>query len=377
MTVKNRVLILILSTFLIYSCGTYRINNTLDFEEISNLEKLNGKYVANSEIRKKDESSQNALGIFNVFKENTDFINLVFEEPNKLKLTYLLDTNEGIVEKEVLFEGKRKKKFLEIYFSKKQFFIPLILSSVYIDRVRIGQDKNGDLIIRNFHDNSGNLLFIGGGNAKESTYHFIKSEKYKGLFPIKIDEKWGYSNAKKEINIHPRYDFAHVFNYNSARIKVNGKWGLIDSLGRKISPIHYDEISLVDTYQNPPIYFAEVNNKKGVLDTLGNEIIPVIYDNIDRKHEAVFRIKIGNKYGFATRMKVIVPAIYSEVKWFDNTGFAEAKRENEIYVVDMEGFEYKTEPYKFKDHIFINQKGNYKILIETKRKINFEEQFTN
>lgn len=377
MNIKNRVFILILSTFLIYSCGTYRINNTSDLEEILDLEKLNGQYFAYSEIRTKDEFSQNALGIFNVFKENTDFINLTFEEPNKLKLNYLIDTNEGTVEKEVLFEGKRKKKFLEIYFSKKQFLIPIVFNSVYIDRIRIGQDRNGDLIIRNLHDNSGNILFIGGGSGGEKAYYFKKSEKFKGLFPIKIDDKWGYSNSTKEIIILPKYDFAYVFNHNTARIKLNGKWGLINSLGKELTPIQYDSISLINTYKNPPIYFAEKNNKKGALDTLGNEIIPVIYDEIDRIYEPVFRIRLGNKYGFATREKIVVPAIYSEVNWYQHTGFAEVKRDDKIYVVDKEGFEYETEPYKLRDHLFINQKGPYKILIETKRKTTFEKQITN
>lgn len=375
MKLKSKIFILFASIFLFYSCGTYRINKTSDFEKISDWKKLEGSYLAKSEVSKKYKNQTTLLRMFSNLKEVADFVTIDFETPKKVRLTYLLETTEGIIKKESVFEGERKGKFFEIYFSKQQFFIPLLYSNVNIARIRVGQDKNGDLLIKNFYDRSGNILFFGAGGSAEFTYRFVKSNQYSGLFPINVNEKWGFSNANKEIVITPKYDFVYLFNHNSAKVKKGGKWGLINQIGEEITPLVYDTINLLYIHQKTPVYFVDKDNKKGILDTLGNVILPVIYDEIDRLYEPQLRIRIGDKYGLATKEKLLVPAIYSEVQWFRSNDYVEVTRNNKIYLLDKEGFEYQTELYSTKEYLLNSQNSKYKPILATKRRVNFDEQF--
>jgi hypothetical protein len=53
-----------------------------------------------------------------------------------------------------------------------------------------------------------------------------------GLAPVKIEGKWGYLNTKGEVVIQPAFDEATLFSEGIARINLNDKYGYIDTRGR-------------------------------------------------------------------------------------------------------------------------------------------------
>jgi len=149
---------------------------------------------------------------------------------------------------------------------------------------------------------------------------------------------------------------------------LNDKWGLINRQGEEITPIKYDEISLIDTVFSPPIFRATIGGKTGILDINGNEIIPVIYDFVaysNMGHYGLFSIRLGDKRGYATRTQVVIPAIYSEItgstKFINGSAGFSAKRDEQWFIVDRHGYEYEVG-------------RNRNPILETKRKIQFEEQ---
>ena len=361
---------------MLHSCGTYRINKTAAFTKLTDLQTLSGTYIGKSEASSKNKNVSYLLKNFNIDSEKADFVNLIFEEPNIVKLNYLVDSKEGTLQRELLLKGERKEQFLEIYFSKQQSFVPLLYSKVNIKRIRIGQDKDGDLLIMDFYDYSGNFLFFGAGSDFEKACHYTKFDNQIGLFPVFKNGKWGFINGEKEEIIIAKYDFAYAFANNAAKVKLNNKWGLIDSSGREIAPIVYDVLTSDYIFQKQPIYLVEKNNKKGILDIQGNEIIPTVYDSIDRLYSPEFRLKLGDKFGLATKEKIIIPAIYDEVEYFGNSPYVVAKKNENIYLVDKEGFEYKTEVAPLKDVLFKSQTHYYKPILTSKRKINLDEQFS-
>lgn len=153
------------------SCGTLKFNKTKEFVEFNpSITELNGEYYGNSEPTKRDYHQLNILQLFNL-EEKADFVNLSIDQ-NKIKLNYL----QGSENKEVAFEGKIRNKFLEIYFKKKQIIIPLFYSHIEIDRIRIGKDKNGNLVIMNYAENTGNILFFAAGTYDELPFIFKKSD---------------------------------------------------------------------------------------------------------------------------------------------------------------------------------------------------------
>ena len=71
----------------------------------------------------------------------TYYVDVKFEEPNKVHLTYPILKNDSLVIKNKTFTGKRKKKSLEIIFANQDIYIPLVYSDSNIDKLKIGLDK--------------------------------------------------------------------------------------------------------------------------------------------------------------------------------------------------------------------------------------------
>lgn len=377
---KRKVFILIASVFFIYSCGTYRINKTSDFKKTTNLDSLNGNYFSKPFPLKKNYN-KDFFSLINKSNTQSDFFNLEFIDKNNLKISYDEIVENKFVSKEIILNGKRKKKFFEVYFSKKQFFIPILYGNFDIDRLRIGFDKTGKILIRNFSDGSGNILFIGGGFSGESKSLFESVEKSSTIIPFSKDGKWGFKN-KQEIVIEPKYDFVRAFDEEFARVCINRKWGIIDKKGNLLTEIIYNQIQPIKNYKDNSFRysFVYINEKKGIINSTGKTTVPVIYDEIKDNGEFL-EIKIGNKVGFCDYENVIIPSIYDKLSnyIFHQYNFAEAERNNKIYYVDKEGYEYQTKPNPLYSKIGFLENGQPKYIpdIETKRKIGIEEQYQN
>lgn len=374
---RKKVFIFIVNIFLIYSCGTYRINNTSDFKKTTNLDSLNGKYFS-LPFRSKNTYNHDFFLLINKNNTKSDFFNLEFIDKNNLKISYDEIVENKFVSKEIILKGKRKKKFFEVYLSKKQFFIPILYGNFNIDRLRIGFDKTGKILVRNFSDYSGNILFIGGGFTGETKSLFEKVENSSSTIPFSNDGKWGFKK-KNDTIINPLYDFVRAFDGNCARVYKNSKWGLIDNKGNYLSEIIYDSINPIITNNDDSLkhYFAYLNKKKGIINSTGKITVPVIYDEIKNNGEFL-EIKIGDKVGFCSNEKVVIPSIYYRLSSYiyHQYNYAEAERNNIIYYVDKMGYEYQTKPNPYYSKIGFLENGQPKFIphIESKRKIELEEQ---
>jgi len=354
---------MVIIVFICSSCGTMRLNKTSDFAKINDVKDLNGHYLNRT-------NNHSILYCFDI-AEYADFVAIASEKADEIKLIYYNDT----ARQERIVNGQMKKNYFEIYFSKRQFIIPLIYSSCDIVRIRVGKSKDGKLLIREFLNQSGNLLFLSGGHSFETPYKFYYSTEYKDYMPIQKNALWGYSNSLGDIVISAKYDFASIFENNVARVKLDEKWGLINTQGEEITPFKYDFIEPIDTLDLPAIFRVFIGEKTGALDVSGNEIIPVIYDDmgafsdINNPNQDKFTrdkltlIRIGDKFGYANRSQVIIPALYSYIGGFIGN-YSLVERDGIYYIIDREMYEYETKGIG-KDR---------KPKLETKRKIQFEEQ---
>jgi len=315
---------------------------------------------------------QNFFSLLNKNNTPSDFFTLKFSAPNQLKISYVEIVEDKLVAKEIILTGKRKKKFFEVYFSKKQFFIPFLYGNFNIYRLRIGLDESGNIVVRNFSDFSGNVLFIGGGYNGETKSIFEKVENSAAAIPFSEDGKWGFKK-KDEIIIQPVFDLVRAFDGNCARVCKNKKWGLIDAQGKYLSEIMYDSIRPIHSYKDALQYnFVYLDGKKGIITTDGQVTVPVIYDDIKNNGE-FFELKMGGKIGLCTPEKIIIPAIYETLSYFiyHQYNYAEATRNGSIYFVDKNGFEYETmaNPYYSKIGFLENGQPKYIPNLASKRKI--------
>lgn len=72
------------------------------------------------------------------------------------------------------FEGKFRRKFFQFHLEYETNLYPPILLTFQENRVRLSIDKDSNLVVNNYRDNSGMILIMGAGNSWNSKYSFNK-----------------------------------------------------------------------------------------------------------------------------------------------------------------------------------------------------------
>ncbi|MES2590758.1 MAG: WG repeat-containing protein [Bacteroidota bacterium] len=190
-----------------------------------------------------------------------------------------------------------------------------------------------------------------------------------------LKDKYGLIDVSTGHEIIPlKYDQEIMFTeHNNAQVSINSKWGLIDTAGKEIVPLKYDQlyisifqdgfilVALADSTQtNKYDSNGHVNYKWGLLDTLGKEITPIKYNEFESTYRLDNLIKFavidnnlnktGNdedcflKWGYVNKIgKEVVPLKYVKIANFSEGMAAAAKCDAEFNIkwgfVDENGME--------------------------------------
>ena len=354
------------------------------FAKIEDLSKLDGRYYAKSDLELGKDTYQRKAHLLRLFNMDEDiqatyYVDVKFEEPNKVHLTYPILKNDSLVIENKTFTGKRKKKSLEITFSNQDIYIPLIYSRSNIDKLKIGLDKkNNSLLLEKYTYFGGSILIFGHGFGGERYFPFYKYDEYKAVKPFYKNGKFGISRANETI-VEPIYDYVYNFENNYFIAGYKGKEELLNIDGKQIISPRYDKIAdILPLYGRGGllgIFFKVMNNGKiGLVNDRGEEIIPTKYDDIE-SYNGFFSLRLNNKYGYATTEGVLYPAIYDLLynnhADCGNRVYHAAKRDGEEYILDNEGNEYKSKKKFLK--VWISQITQVCPDLETKRKVSPDE----
>ena len=85
------------------------------FAKIEDLSKLDGRYYAKSDLELGRDTYQRKAHLLRLFNmdgniQTTYYVDVKFEEPNKVHLTYPILKNDSLIVENKTFTGKRKKK---------------------------------------------------------------------------------------------------------------------------------------------------------------------------------------------------------------------------------------------------------------------------
>jgi len=89
--------------------------------------------------------------------------------------------------------------------------------------------------------------------------------------------------------ISPIYDEVRMFSYGLAAVRLDGKWGFIDTTGQEVISLVYDNAKRFSDG------LAAVNNngKWGFIDVTGREVVPLIYTYVWAFHDGLARAYYG------------------------------------------------------------------------------------
>ncbi len=381
--IKNILFFSILIS-LLYSC------KVSEMVKIDNITTLNGRYYTKSSPHKEKqrEYQNHMLRLLNVIEDirPSYYVDIEFENNENLKISYPIYRNDTVLIETRHLQGKKRRKYWEVYFENESVNIPLIYGRVIKDRVRIGKNTKNQLLMEKFTNNEGWILFLGDGYALKSKNIFYHYEDYLNMKPFEKNGLWGAVRGE-EIIVQPKYEITEVFEQKYIKAKINGKWSLLDKEGKVIIPLKYDDISDIDK-ETESVFYVIKDEKIGLVNIQGEEITPIDYDIISEGEKGVFILTQGNFRGALFKQKILMSPIYESISNYAiKTGlyknmkpdrmYYDAQRDGKKYVLDDQGNEYEleeTEIQSIRKALLYGWSGpRYSIKQETKRKVSLDE----
>ncbi|MCK4668116.1 WG repeat-containing protein [Candidatus Dependentiae bacterium] len=212
------------------------------------------------------------------------------------------------------------------------------------------------------------LMCIKGNVLIKGKYEIVKS-KNKKIFIINDVEKKRIFNIENRKQITKQYDDVQINNYDFYSVKINGKWGIINSNGDILISLKYDGIKggknckyfsfkkenkwgFINKYEDiiaKPIYdnikftlsyiFVTKNNKVGILDNELEIKVPIFYDEI--KFSGIndyWIVKENNKFGLLSNNIEIIKCKYNDIKIINNVVMAKDK--SKLVLLNLKGEKY-------------------------------------
>jgi len=189
-------------------------------------------------------------------------------------------------------------------------------------------DKTGKEVI---------LKYSGGGNSEPTR--------------VVLNGKVGFikrsynSQTRSTIEIVPcKYDDGEDFSEGLAAVKLNGKWGFIDTTGKEVIPLKYDYAY----YFREGLACVILNGKYGFIDKTGKEVISLKYDHVHFFYEGLAAVRLNWSYGFIDKTgQEVIPFAYADAGNFKD-GLAEVKLGGKWGLIDntdetVVPFEYPSE----------------------------------
>jgi hypothetical protein len=187
----TRILSIILTTFILCSCGT---GLNIRKSKIKYFDSGFSATVDNKSFKVKGRryGDLTLLNLFKIREATVDSVHLDFNDKKELQFTYI-DKGQKTVK---TFTGNFSKKgFYEIYFrnQKKEIppLFPIFYSNNHINRVRLALTHEGDLIVDNMWDDSGNIFILATGSSGRRQSFFKRKTITKTIqfYAIKTIEK--------------------------------------------------------------------------------------------------------------------------------------------------------------------------------------------
>ena len=381
--IKNILFYSILVSFL-YSC---KVSEMVKIDDIS---MLNGRYYTKSIPHKEQqgEYQNHLLRLLNVIEDirSSYYIDIDFQNNENLKISYPIYKNDTTLVETRHLQGKKRRKYWEVYFENESVNIPFIYGRVIKDRVRIGKNTKNQLLMEKFTNNEGWVLFLGDGYALKSKNVFYHYKDYPNIKPFEEKGLWG-AVLGEEIMVQPKYEITEVFEQKYIKAKINGKWSLLDKEGKVIIPPKYDDVSNIDR-GTKSVFYVVKDEKIGLVNRQGKEITPIDYDVISEGEKEVFVLTQGDLRGVLFKQKILMPSIYESINGYGlkigqyknmkpGRRYYNAQRDGKKYVIDDQGNEYELEETEIKNigkALLYGWSGpRYSIKQETKRKVSLDE----
>ena len=193
-----------------------------------------------------------------------------------------------------------------------------------------GTIKKNDQDTTSEHNKYG-LIKANGEQVTPLIYDYIYTARFSDKIVIGMNGKEGLIDSMGREIIKLKFSNFEFQPNGKIVAQLNNKYGIIDVNGNIIVPFEYDKLD----YQYTTSIVLKDGNY-GVIDSIGNVIIPIRFDKIDNNY-GVYNVKTNGKYGFYSYTgKMLAPTIYDEVGIFMDE-LCDVKRNDKWGKIDKSG----------------------------------------
>lgn len=205
------------------------------------------------------------------------------------------------------------------------------------DIVLISQSsQTGKASLISYLDMGGELV---GTNAL--LYDKIKTFR-EGLAAVKIDSKWGYIDTTGYIVIKPQFkddpysDLLYYFSEGFAPVKIKGKWGFINTTGKVVIKPQFEDYDYDGFVEG--LAAVKVKKKWGFIDKSGNIVIEPVFEDYEAFSEGLAAVQIKDKWGFINKSgEIVINPVFDEFLFNEEKRFPRYKFSEGLAAVRFNG----------------------------------------
>lgn len=170
-----------------------------------------------------------------------------------------------------------------------------------------------------------------------------------GGFKMKLNGKWGVIDKSGKEVVAPKFDEINFFTEGLVKATLNGKSCLINMEGKEVAALKFDEITFfsqssdwIETRLNGKYGFMKINGKGEIREIFAPKYDEYFYYGGESFPSGFVNVKLGNKWGLVDEgtCKEITKMKYDEVSnGFYNSSLAEVKLNNKWGFIDKTGKE--------------------------------------
>ena len=161
---------------------------------------------------------------------------------------------------------------------------------------------------------------------------------YSGLAAVLTGGKWGYINKSGSIAINPQFEQTSSFYEGLAAVKIGGKWGYIDKTGSiVINPQFQSAGSFSQGLADVGSVGSGWEQQWGVIDKSGKYVINPQFNGISAFSEGLATASNGKTVGYINRSGKYVINPQFDQAWVFTDGLAMIKLGNKLGFIDKSG----------------------------------------
>ena len=192
------------------------------------------------------------------------------------------------------------------------------------------------------------FLFVpldGGYVSSEDLYSvngFQYAETYScGLAKVILNDVQFYLDSNFEKAFGLDFEFAEFFHQDRAYVKANDRHRIIDTHGKTVADLNYDQVSLQSPWCWQVTTIEDEKYLSGFVDLNGKLITELIYDSVGYYDPEVKRIRVSRDglHGFLDEHAMVaIPVKYERVEAFQR-GKAKVALDGRTFFINPEGIE--------------------------------------